>query len=400
MPLPTSASEAGVRDPLFRLQHYSFGAPSLPVLRALCSTSSQQDDGLIPHAFVLISGLGDTLGTLPYIARLAHLLSTRVEKDGRAWELLLPTLSSTAGGYGTASLEGDARELGELVAFLRKEEKEEEEGGKQEQQQQGRRHIVIQGHSTGCQDLVQFLSEPRTGPFGVPSSSSSSSQGGSPLLHISAAILQAPVSDSEDFQHRVAGAGAAQHPSNKRAVEMLEMASKMVAEGRGHELLPRTHVAVLQPQHGAPAWYTGARGESIPSASDPISEAPITAYRFHSLHSPGGDDDFFSSPALLPDAALRTSRLAQAIAQAEKQDTRLLFLFSAQDQFVPEHLRADEGAIRRNFLERWEALQSDAGRAQGTVRGEVVPGADHAVHAEAAQELMLSHIDALLASLP
>ncbi|KAE8254126.1 hypothetical protein A4X13_0g3528 [Tilletia indica] len=388
-------AEAPFPEPMFRLQHYSNMAPRLPLLRTSASSSSSSNASSLPHAYILLSGLGDTLGTLPYIPRLANHLASR-----GGWELLLPTLSSTGGGWGTSSLEGDARELCELITFLRREEEEVEAQRRNPAGSDARpkRHIVIHGHSTGCQDLVQLLSESRSAPDGVPIPSlpESARPTSSPIAPISAAIFQAPVSDCEDFQDRVVSAAKIGHPSSKQAVEMLKLATEMVEQGRGNELLPRSHVAVLKPEHGPAAWSygSGEGGGDAPVAADPISNAPVTAYRHHSLHASGGDDDFFSSARTLTDEKLRKGRLARAIANAEQSGTtKLLFLFSAQDEYVPPDLRKDADAV---FFKRWEGLQSDRGREMGTVRGHVIEGAGHAVHDVKAQIKMLEHIDELL----
>ncbi|KAK0552327.1 hypothetical protein OC846_002928 [Tilletia horrida] len=402
MPFPLNASETNLPEPLFRLQHYTITAPLLPVLRTATAGPSQPKSPL-PHAYILVSGLGDTLGTLPYIPRLANVLQSRSRSGdesspGPGWELLLPTLSSTGGGWGTASLEGDARELSELIHFLRQEEVDRFP----DPSSRPHRHIVIHGHSTGCQDLVQWLSETRTAPNGVPLSSlPAQMQDSASILTISAAIFQAPVSDVEDFVLRVVPA-AQRNPTLKRSVDMLELSKKMIADGKGHCLLPREHVAVLTPEHGPPAWSlpsSVAQDKTVPpppTASDPVANGAVTAYRHHSLHEPLGDDDFFSSPRLISDENLRKGRLARAISKAEESDTKLLFLFSAEDQYVHEDLRKDEATIGRNFLNRWASLQSDKGKELGTYTAQIVPGADHGIHDEDAQIKMLQLVTGLL----
>ena len=58
----------------------------------------------LPHALVVLPGLTDTLGSLPYtdaLVRALHPLGVAV---------VLPQLSSGLGGWGVASVEADARE--------------------------------------------------------------------------------------------------------------------------------------------------------------------------------------------------------------------------------------------------------------------------------------------------
>ena len=50
-------------------------------------------------------------------------------------------LSSSYGGWGVASLAGDAEELRELLAHLTA--------------RRGVKRVVLLGHSTGCQDIVR-----------------------------------------------------------------------------------------------------------------------------------------------------------------------------------------------------------------------------------------------------
>ena len=50
-------------------------------------------------------------------------------------------LSSSYGGWGVASLDGDAEELEELLAHLTS--------------RRGVKRVVLCGHSTGCQDIVR-----------------------------------------------------------------------------------------------------------------------------------------------------------------------------------------------------------------------------------------------------
>ncbi|KAJ0525035.1 putative fusarinine C esterase SidJ, alpha/Beta hydrolase [Helianthus annuus] len=90
----------------------------------------------------------------------------------------------------------DALELDQLINHLIN--KEDSEG------------VVLLGHSTGCQDIVNYM---RT--------NAACSRA------VRAAILQAPVSDRE-FRATLPETAA-----------MIDLASKLISEGRGSELMPR-----------------------------------------------------------------------------------------------------------------------------------------------------------------
>ncbi|KAG0542156.1 hypothetical protein BDA96_02G078900 [Sorghum bicolor] len=170
------------------------------------------------HQVIFIGGLTDGLLATDYLEPLS--LALEVEK----WSLVQPLLSSSYTGYGISSLEQDALELDQLISYLIN--KENSEG------------VILLGHSTGCQDIVHYM---RTN-FACSKA-------------VSGVILQAPVSDRE------------YRATLPETAEMIDLAAKMISEGRGMELMPR---------------------EANP-------DAPITAYRYHSLCSYMGDDDMFSS---------------------------------------------------------------------------------------------------------
>ncbi|KAK8459145.1 hypothetical protein SEVIR_2G085600v4 [Setaria viridis] len=170
------------------------------------------------HQVIFIGGLTDGLLATDYLEPLS--LALEVEK----WSLVQPLLSSSYTGYGISSLEQDALELDQLISYLIN--KENSEG------------VILLGHSTGCQDIVHYM---RTN-FACSKA-------------VSGVILQAPVSDRE------------YRATLPETAEMIDLAAKMISEGRGMDLMPR---------------------EANP-------DAPITAYRYHSLCSYMGDDDMFSS---------------------------------------------------------------------------------------------------------
>uniref|UniRef100_A0A7I4DMQ7 Uncharacterized protein n=1 Tax=Physcomitrium patens TaxID=3218 RepID=A0A7I4DMQ7_PHYPA len=167
---------------------------------------------------VFIGGLTDGFLATDYVEPLAKAL------EAEKWSLVQPLLTSSYTGFGTSSLKEDAVEIELLLNYLI--DQEDSEG------------FILVGHSTGCQDIVHYL---RTG--------------GHCTRAVRGAILQAPVSDRE-FRATL--------PETQ---PMLELAERMIKEGKGEELMPR----------------------------DASPEAPITANRFRSLCAYMGDDDLFSS---------------------------------------------------------------------------------------------------------
>lgn len=193
---------------------------------------------------VFVGGLGDGFLTVPYVSLLAEAIRKRY---GPKWVLVQALISSSYLGFGTGSLNRDAKELAKLVKYLRRER------GSQNSK------VILMGHSTGSQDTMEYLTKLRT------------SEKFEPILDIDAAIIQAPASDSE-------GLGDASSDSNLK--ELLSKAQELIEEGRSGELMP---AAALKYTFGSPA----------------------TAYRFNSLLGQRGDDDYFSS--YLEDSELKNT---------------------------------------------------------------------------------------------
>ncbi|KAL3507985.1 hypothetical protein ACH5RR_033367 [Cinchona calisaya] len=201
---------------------------------------------------IFIGGLTDGFLATQYLEPLASAL----EKEN--WSLVQFLMSSSYSGYGTSSLKQDAMELDQLINYLIN--KEDSEG------------VVLLGHSTGCQDIVHYM---RT--------NSACSRA------VRAAILQAPVSDRE------------YNATLPETASMIDLASKMISEGLGSELMP---------------WEANR-------------DVPITAYRYHSLCAYNGDDDLFSSD-------LSEDQLKQRL--GHMSHTPCQIIFSMADEYVPEYV--------------------------------------------------------------
>ncbi|RCI16679.1 hypothetical protein L249_2960 [Ophiocordyceps polyrhachis-furcata BCC 54312] len=173
------------------------------------------------NAVIFIGGLGDGPHTTPYI----RTVSKRLEKANHlSYSVFEIRLRSAFTGFGTASLKDDIEDIAALVKHLR---------------HLGREKIVLFGHSTGCQDCMQYAHSDSPPVDGF--------------------ILQAPVSDRESLDLF--------SPDYQTT---LDLASNWIAQGKADDCLPRS---------------------MVPSTLG----APVSAYRLHSLWAKGGDDDYFSS---------------------------------------------------------------------------------------------------------
>jgi pimeloyl-ACP methyl ester carboxylesterase len=122
---------------------------------------------------------------------------------------------------------------------------------------------------------------------------------------------------------------------------------------------------------------SGDKDEIMPKALvPPIFSSPISAYRWHSLIAPGGDDDFFSSD--IEDAVLKRKFAGLTVPT--------LIMVSEKDEMVPETVD------KRALLNRWMAA------APGVVRNlcGINLGADHGVSGEGEGKWFVEKVVAFL----
>lgn len=228
-------------------------------------TAFEFDDGaqLAENVLVFIGGLTDGLLTVPYVPNLAASLS---KETNSKWVVAQALITSSYDGWGTGSLARDVEELSLLVKYLRSNK-----GGQ-------RKKIVLMGHLTGCQDTITYLSK-----LLVSNDDQS--------IQLDGAILQAPVSDSEAF-----GSEVEPEKLNQLLAELKDLLDK----GQGDTLLPDEWRKLML-------------------------NTPINAYRFHSLVSKRGDDDYFSS-------YLDKSDFEKSFSVVK---TPILVLYGEKDESVP-----------------------------------------------------------------
>ena len=207
-----------------------------------------------PHRVHVVAVGGLTDGLL--FSKWIPLLADRLADNGAC--LVQTLLTSSHQGWGLGSLKRDADELLLLAQCLAADH-----------DSQG---VVLVGHSTGCQDAVEYARRHRANSTAAP------------LL---GAVLQAPVSDRESLGMEAA------------TPERTRLAEQMVAEGRG------TDAAFI--------------------ARD-VDGAAVSADRWLSLATLSGADDMFSSD--LSDEELREKLGGLA-------GLPTLLLLSGADECVP-----------------------------------------------------------------
>lgn len=114
-----------------------------------------------------------------------------------------------------------------------------------------------------------------------------------PNTSLQGAILQAPVSDRQDFEHN----HPASDPSSAEDLELLQKATELVNAGKGWTLLPRTPPASERSNTDTQTEKEEDDGDDDDDEDEKsiVLNPPMTAYRFWSLNAKGGDDDYFSS---------------------------------------------------------------------------------------------------------
>lgn len=228
---------------------------------------------------------------------------------GPTWSVVTASLGSAGMSWGVSSIARDADEMAKIIAYF----KEQRPGGK----------VVIMGHSTGCQDCMEYLvgknAEKRPGVDGI--------------------ILQASVSDREALRNDLPAAFMD---------EADQLALKMCREGKEKDVIPNR---LTKPVFG---------------------RIGITAKRWLDISSPGPDhsgaDDYFSSD--LPDERLRGTfgRLPPS--------APLLILYSGADSSVPSSVD------KLRLVQEWMHITESGGGVVDGLNGGVLEGASHNLNSQ------------------
>jgi hypothetical protein len=240
--------------------------------------------------------------------------------------LAQPILTSSYLGWGTSSLQQDVKELSKCVSYFRGIK-----SGK----------IILMGHSTGCQDVMEYLIGP----------------GHETREPIDGGILQAPASDRESIVLAM---------DSKVYEESCKVAQEMLDAGDGEEIMPKKVTKGF------------------------FSPAPVSAKRWLSLASPNhdGDDDYFSSD-------LSDDQLMKSFGALPARSP-LCVLFSGSDEHMPKTL--DMAAL----IQKWARFVKKGNGKVDEENSGVVKGASHnlAGNLEDVVQDLLSRVLGFLNGLP
>jgi hypothetical protein len=175
--------------------------------------------------------------------------------------------------------------------------------------------IILMGHSTGCQDVLEYLT-------GCGNEGRTAIDGG---------IIQAAVSDREAFLMTM-------DPQTYRS--SCEKAQKMVDNGDGDEILPSVE-------------------------TDNAMPCPVSAKRWLSLASPNhdGDDDYFSSD-------LTDDQLMKTFGSLPNSSPLCIFQ-SGKDEYVPQNVDSQK------LLRRWIEIAKRGKGKVDEDNSAIIDGADH-----------------------
>ncbi|KAL2181593.1 uncharacterized protein P884DRAFT_189049 [Thermothelomyces heterothallicus CBS 202.75] len=322
LPSSSSSSSSPAPRPVQTYEHLISSPSSSSSSSSTTTTTSAAQPPR--NALVFIGGLGDGPHTIPYVRRLAEHLA-----GAGSYAVFEARLSSAFCGYGHASLAQDAREIADLVRYLRR-------GGP------GVDKVVLMGHSTGCQDCLEYAVRAGYAAAGKKEGEEEEEE-----TWVDGLVLQGPVSDREAVRLSEDGA---------EVERSLRVAEEMVREGKGGEVMEKE----VMPK--------GWRG------------TPVTAYRWASLVGVGGDDDYFSSD--LPDSKLEEiwGKLKQPV----------LIVPSEKDEWVsPE-------ADVTGLVNKWKSFCKPG--IASDLSG-LIPGANHRVDNEAGQQWLFDRVARFLAQL-
>ncbi|KAF3769921.1 DUF1749-domain-containing protein [Cryphonectria parasitica EP155] len=221
------------------------------------------------NALIFVGGLMDGPHTVPYIRTVAEKIESTTGLNYSVFEI---RIRSSFSGFGWASLADDVEDISALVKYLRSIGKEK---------------VVLMGHSTGCQDCMEYNKYAKYGNEPVDGF-----------------IIQAPVSDREAYVYL---------SGQETTDSFISTAKEMINAGNANDAVPRSRLPPDFP-----------------------FECPLTAYRLHSLAAVGGDDDFFSSD--LPD-----DQVAAIWGLVQKP---ILIVPSAEDEYVPTTVNREELLVK------------------------------------------------------
>ncbi|KAI1276519.1 hypothetical protein F5Y07DRAFT_366125 [Xylaria sp. FL0933] len=215
------------------------------------------------NSLVFIGGLGDGPHTVPYPRAIAKRLG---EDPSLSYSVFEFRLKSSFSAFGFARLVDDVADIAALVKYLRG---------------LGKERIILMGHSTGCQDCMEYTASVHNAPS------------------VDGYILQAPVCDRDAFSLEM-GSGPLD--------ESIKAAKQLIDSGKSHERM------------------------MLDQLPEFMRDSPISAWRWYALVAADGEDNYFSPD--LPDDV--------AGSYWKRIDKPLLILHSGNDEFVPKSVNKEE----------------------------------------------------------
>ncbi|OAA75331.1 hypothetical protein LEL_07319 [Akanthomyces lecanii RCEF 1005] len=291
-----------------------------------------------PHSVLFVGGMGDGLGTSSYTSDIVRALQPT------KWSFFTLNLSSSHSQWGLGHLARDTQEISECVEYI-KYYKTAKYGDHNK--------LVIMGHSTGSQCVLNYLSQPN--PItAVASFDHELKHGCRPV--VDGAIMQAPVSDREAILSVLRDGFAGRSADELKAIwGKAEHFAKSAVKSESQSI-----------DTLIPLWMTA-----------PVySNVPISCRRFLSLTSPDspqepGADDMFSSD-------LSNEELGKTfgmVAERGLLKSKLMVLMSGRDLAVPDWVDKEQ------LLLRWKcaANKTFPGQTWDESHSGIIPGASHAL---------------------
>lgn len=297
--------------------HVYHGDRGLNLFEHTPRSSSIASNGRPPppkHILLFVGGLYDNFNAPRYVNDLASLFPGH---ESQEWRVMHVQLSSNGRAWGFLSIDRDIEEIAVCVDFLRTKLYNND-----------KLDVVLMGHSTGCQDLMRYLTAPNPIDSRKPAR---------PVVQ--GAILQAPVSDRDSTLQSIADG-----PEVKKAYDaLMQIVQNTPEKDHRDTILP---LNLMRPMFGV---------------------VPVSIARFLSLVSPNSPDnpsveDFFSHD--LHDSTLkktfgsigRNKMLNRSTGDGPRDLQSILVLMSDSD----EHVGAK--VSQKALLARWkEAMREDTG---------------------------------------
>ncbi|KXT08407.1 hypothetical protein AC579_5996 [Pseudocercospora musae] len=287
-----------------------------------------------PHSLLFVGGLGDGLATTPYVRDLVHAL------EQSPWSVFTVNLTSSYQSWGLGHLDRDTDEIAQCLNYIKDYKNDKFGPGK----------VALMGHSSGCQDILHYLSRPNPATGKAPFDPN--------LEHVErpaldGAIMQAAVSDRQVVDLLL------EQPEGFKGHSQTELKAtftQLVAMSKDAEKARQDCDTLL------PLWMTS---QIYPD------DQVLTARRFLSLVSPESpekprEDDLFSSD--LGDEVLQTT--FGKIRERGLLKTKLMVMQSGADQSVPAWVDKED------LMGRWAKIMGDQWDHESSG---IIPNASHAL---------------------